>query len=129
MTLSRFSAFMSSGSVDTDFSKDCVAVHLVISFAAVASDVAENRVAALWSIFRELRIRLVGAGSSLDAHIAGGGDTTGVAGAADESRGAVAIGLALRSSGAGREGHGGSYDGRPDETANHFGSVLIHLWL
>lgn len=101
-------------------SKDCVAARLVISFAAVASDVAEDGVAALWSEFGELRIRLFVAGSSLDAHILTGG--TNVARAADEAREAVGIGLALRSCG-GSEGQGGSDDGRLEEKVEHFGSL------
>lgn len=105
-------------------SKDCVAARLVISFAAVASDVAEDRVAALWSELGELRIRLVVASSSLDAYIVTGG--TNVAGAADEAREAVGIGVALRSCG-GSEGHGGSHDGRLEEKAEHFGSCVKNV--
>lgn len=102
-------------------SKDCVTARLIISFPAVATDVAEDRIAALWSEFGELRIRLVVAGSSLDAHIISGG--TNVAGAADEAREAVGISLAL-GSGGGSEGHGGSHDGsRLEEKAEHFGSL------
>lgn len=123
VTLSRWlSALSASGSVNTDFSKDCVAALLDISFAAVASAVAEDRVAALWSEVGELRIRLVGAGSSLDAHLCCIG-VTKVAGAADEAREAVGIGGALRSGG-GSEGHGGSHDGsRLEEKAEHFGRL------
>lgn len=72
-----------------------------------------------------MRIRLIVAGSSLDAHIVSGG--TNVAGAADEAREAGGISVALRSSSAGSEGHGGGYDGRLEEKADHFGSVLVHL--
>lgn len=119
------SAIGTSGSVDTDLSKDCLVARLVISFAAGASDIAEDAVAALWSVVGELRIRLAVAGANLDAHIASGG--TNVAGAADEARETVGIGVALRSCRVGTESHGGGNDGRLEEKTDHFGNLFVCL--
>jgi hypothetical protein len=106
-------------------SKDCLVARLVVSFTAGASDIAEDAVAALRSVVGELRIRLAVAGSNLDADIASGG--TNVAGATDEARETVGIGVALRSCCAGSEGDGGGNDGRLEEKADHFGSLFACL--
>lgn len=68
-----------------------------------------------------MRIRLVVAGSNLNAHIVTRA-TTKVAGAADVARETVGIGAALRCCG-GSEDHGG-HDGRLEEKAEHFGSCV-----
>lgn len=116
-------ALGASGSINADFSKDSIVARLVVSLAAGAADIAEGAVAALWSVIRELRVRLAVAAAKLNADISS--DGANVAGAADEAGNAVGVGGALGSHSAGAEGHRGGNDGRLEEAADHFGCLVV----
>lgn len=106
--------------------ENSVTTALIVALAAIATNIAEDAVAALGPFIGELRIRRVGASSNMDTDVGRGAGEGKVAWAADVAGHAVGVAVALRSGcGAGAESHGdGDESGLEDETG-HFVVVVV----